>query len=142
MPSWNYGQFVARQRTRADVELAAVGCHPEYDFETQIKNFAGAYSIFPRYLAGAPVHRHMLRYPLKWRERYGAPGDGGVPTVGVITLFEGHESGGQVAKTLDADLARFLRAMATAGALADTIIAFGKPSGSCGRFRSRRKAPV
>ncbi len=83
----NYGSYFGRARMWTDVELDGPGCHPDYDPEGgQTNNFKGPYSIFPRFVAGTHVHRHLLRYPAAWRARYGGPA--ALPTVGIVNLLE------------------------------------------------------
>ena len=123
----NYGLYLDRSRMWTDVEFGAVGCHLDYD-QGDPDNWRGPYSIFSRYIAGVPVHRHLFQYPKLWRTKYG--GASTLPTIGIINLLEAHEGLGQVVKTLDSDLVALLQEMKESGALEDTMVVFLADHGS------------
>ena len=121
----NYGDYMDRARMWTDVEFGAVACHPSYEksgrFENgTYSNWNGPYSIFSRYIAGVPVHRYVLQYQRKWRQRYGGPSK--LPTIGFMNFMEAHEGLEQVVKTMDQDLVEYLQEMKESGALDDTMV--------------------
>ena len=124
----NYADYIDRKQMWTDVEFRALGCHFEYDQGGSTGNWQGPYSIFSRYIAKVPVHRHLLRYQKKWRKRYGPSSS--LPTVGIINLLEAHEGLGQVVRTLDTDLVDFLTEMQQSGALKDTLVVLMADHGS------------
>ena len=119
----NYGNYIDRAKMWTDVEFNALGCHLDYDQGgAEGRNFNGPYSVFPRYIAGVPVHRHLFSYQRTWRKRYGNAAK--VPTIGIMNFLEAHEGLEQVVKTMDEDLVEFLHDMKETGSLEDTMVVF------------------
>ena len=80
-------------------------CHPEaFPYPKAYGNFDGPFSIRRRCLAGEYQHNYILNYTRDFLAAYD-----GVGRFGIDIFMEGHEGTMEVIRTLDHDLAEFIK---------------------------------
>jgi hypothetical protein len=101
-------------------------CHFEYHPLTKtFGNFGGPFSILRRCINGKHVHKHVLDYVRQYWKNYNEFGK-----IVHIPFQEGHEGTGEVIRTLDPDLAGFIRELEATGELEKTVIVLTSDHGS------------
>ncbi|KAJ1664686.1 hypothetical protein EV178_003842 [Coemansia sp. RSA 1646] len=109
-----------------DYELSAPFCMPEFYPATgnSFGNFKGPFSISARCLYGRHVHEYGFDYidQLRKELRSGSGRNSSRPYMLMLNLMEGHEGTGEVLRTLDNRLSRFLVDLRDNGELEDTAL--------------------